>query len=105
MKQCGTLVFHILQDLKVPCSNFVKDYKFIELKNMRDLLDSNYTITITCYIAVPSIHSTLMIQATTAGCSSKRITIQACAKYWHETEGTIFLPPLGFEPGSFLSSV
>ena len=38
-KHDGTLVSHLLQDWKVPGSNFNKDQKFIELEMIRDLLD------------------------------------------------------------------
>ena len=41
-KHGGTLVNHLLQDLKVPGSNLDKDQKFIELEMMLDLWDSKY---------------------------------------------------------------
>ena len=42
-KNGGTLVCHLLQDLKVPGSNLYKDKKIIELEMMRDLWDLKYT--------------------------------------------------------------
>ena len=36
-KHGGTLVYHLLQDLKVPGSKLDKDEKFLELEMMRDL--------------------------------------------------------------------
>ena len=66
-KHCGTLVCHVLQDLKIPSSNLDKDEKIIELEMMYDLREPKYTPYGLCLVvarhrvAFPWVYAVLMI--------------------------------------------